>query len=65
MKDCDGVSKVQFLELTKSINFMYKIFDDFTIKIWELVNSVKEIKEENCHLKEQNLKLKSDVTLVK
>jgi len=36
----------------------------FTIQIRDLVNSVKEIKEENRHLKEQNIKLKSEVSII-
>jgi len=64
MEDCNIVSKEQLLDLTNSINFMSKQFDDFTIQIWDLVNSVKEIKEENRHLKEQNIKLKSEVSII-
>jgi len=64
MEDCNIVSKEQLLDLTNSTNFMSKQFDDFTIQIRNLVNSVKEIKEENRHLKEQNTKLRSEVSIV-
>lgn len=64
MDDCNIVSKEQLVDLTNSVNFMSKKFDDFTIQIRDLVNSVKEIKEENRYLKEQNIKLKSEVALV-
>jgi len=64
MEDCNIVSKKQLLDLTKSINFMSKQFDDFPIQIRDLVNSVKEIKEENRHVTEQNIKLKSEVSII-
>jgi hypothetical protein len=47
MEDRNVVSKEQLVDLTNSINFMSKQFDDFTIQIQNLVNSVKEIKKED------------------
>jgi archaellum component FlaC len=64
MEDCNIVSKEQLVDLTISINFMSKQFNDFKIQIRNLVNSAKEIKEKNRYLKEQNIKLKSEVALV-
>lgn len=39
------------LDLNDSAKFMSKQFDDFQVQLTDLVNSIKEIKEENKYLK--------------
>jgi regulator of replication initiation timing len=53
-----------FKNLIESVNFMSEKFDSFGKQIQELITSVKNMKEENQILREQNTKLKSDIVLL-
>lgn len=59
----DNHDSNELQDLIKAVNFMSTQFDDF--KVRDLINSVKEIKEENQYLKEQNQNLKTEVLTVK
>jgi len=48
--------------LIESVNFMSDTFYSFEQKLQEMVIVIKDIKEENQFLKEQNIKLKYEVT---
>lgn len=43
MKNSNNISNEQLLDLRKPIKFLSNQFDDFTMEIRDLVNSVKEI----------------------
>jgi activator of 2-hydroxyglutaryl-CoA dehydratase len=47
--------------LTESVKFMSNQFDNFGKQLSEVLNSIKELKEENKSLKETNCKLKVDI----
>jgi len=50
--------------LATSVQFMSDRFDDFGKQLQEVLNTIKELKEENITLKEINHKLKSDVNIL-
>lgn len=50
--------------LATSVQFMSDRFDDFGKQLQEVLNTIKELKEENKTLKEINHKLKSDVNIL-
>lgn len=49
-----------FNSLTNSVNFMSAKFDLFGKQLQEIIQSMKDIKEENKVLKEQNINLRND-----
>lgn len=48
-------------DLTNSVKFMSAKFDDFSKQLKEVLYNIKELKEENNVLKENNIKLNSDI----
>lgn len=48
-------------DLTNSVKFMSAKFDDFGKQLKEVLLNIKELKEENKLLKENNIKLNSDI----
>ncbi|KAL4131531.1 hypothetical protein QTP88_008826 [Uroleucon formosanum] len=48
-------------DLTNSVKFMSATFDDFSKQLKEVLHNIKELKEENNVLKENNIKLNSDI----
>lgn len=63
-KDMECLTNENFKNLIDSVNFMSEKFDGFGKQLQELITSIKDMKEENQILKEQNSKLKSDIVLL-
>lgn len=52
------------VNLTESVKFMSNQFDNFGKQLSEVLNSIKELKEENKSLKETNCKLKVIIHII-
>ncbi|XP_060845463.1 uncharacterized protein LOC132925050 [Rhopalosiphum padi] len=60
--NCNFVESNETLsDLTNSVKFMSAKFDDFGKQLKEVLFSIKELNEENKLLKENNIKLNSDI----
>jgi len=47
------------LELKESVNFMSGQFDNFNLKLQDIIKTVNNVRKENRELKEENQKLKN------
>lgn len=62
--DAKEVTNESFVNLTDSVNFMSEKFDTFGNQLKELLQSMKDLREENRILKEQNYNLGNDLSIL-
>lgn len=63
-KTVHNITNENFNNLTDSVKFMSDKFDSFGTQLQELLSLVKEMREENRVLKEQNIKLNNEIILL-
>jgi len=52
------------MDLKDSVNFMSGQFDDFNTQLHDTIKSINAVRDENKQLKEQNLKLTNELSVV-
>lgn len=61
-KDCSHSDKL-LMELKESVKFMSGQFDNFNLKLQDIIKIVNDVSKENKEIKEENQKLKNEMSI--